>query len=324
MFEKLRMPKKITLGIDVGGTGIKMGLVERSGKLRRSLRFSTPSKSDPKEVAELIGVQARMLLKSKGFGTLLGVGVGAAGDVQRQTGIIRLSPNLRWKNVPLKKLLARHIDAPIVVENDANAAAWGAYIVESKRAVKNLACVTIGTGIGGGLIIDGKLYRGATGTAGEIGHATLYPEGHTCPCGNRGCLERYIGVRALSENARQAIASGASSLITSLVKGDLTKIEPLHIQKAARQGDLLARRLWRQAGESLGVGLASLVNVFNPEWIVLSGGLSRAGRLLLDPLKKTIRERSFPVPSRAVRLVISRLDQDLGIVGAGLLAFESQ
>ena len=314
------MSTPITLGIDLGGTGIKLGLVDPHGKLLRTLKFSTPSKKDPQDVVNLIVEHANTLVSTLGKKKVIGIGIGSAGDIDPKTGVIRLSPNLGWKQVPLKSLLSRRLKHSIIIDNDANVAAWAAYVVEAKRRVKNLLCVTVGTGIGGGLIIDGKLYRGTTGSAGEIGHITLYPEGVPCPCGNHGCLERYVGARAMADEARQAIAAGETTLIPDLVHNDLSLITPLIMQQAARQGDKLAQRLWEQVGERLGIGLAALINVLNPEWIVLAGGLSRAGPLLLDPVRRTILNRSFPTPASAAKLVISKLDQDLGLVGAGLIA----
>lgn len=313
---------RIALGIDLGGTGIKLGLVDQKGKLLRSFRFSTPSKTDPQQVVHLITEQVELLLHSLKGTCPIGIGVGCAGDVDPETGTIRVSPNLRWKNVPLKRLLMKRLRQPLVVDNDANVAAWAAYVVEAKRKIRNLVCVTLGTGVGGGLVINGKLYRGATGTAGEIGHMTVYPEGIPCNCGNQGCLERYIGVRAMASEARRAIESGETTLLSKLCGNDLTKIDPLMIQQAAKRGDHLALHLWEQAGDRLGIAMASIVNVLNPEWIVLAGGLSRARQLLLEPLHRTLLKRSFATPAKTVKLVISKLDQDLGIVGAGLVAHE--
>ena len=317
------MPK-LTLGIDMGGTGIKLGLVDDRGRLHKTIRFSTPAAADPVQVVERIVRETAGLLKASGQKTIYGIGIGCAGDIDPVSGVVRISPNLGWKQVPLKTLLRRHMKYPILLENDANVAAWAAYVVESKRQVKNLLCVTIGTGIGGGLILGGALYRGTTGSAGEIGHTTLYPEGIPCNCGNHGCIERYVGAKAMALEAQRLLETGEQSLVRQLVEDDLSKITPFIVQKAARQKDPLALRLWKQAGERLGITLASAVNVLNPEWIVLAGGLSRAGRLLVAPLRRTILERSFPTPAKAVKIVISKLDQDLGIVGAALLAHEKK
>ncbi|OGR89200.1 MAG: hypothetical protein A2992_10100 [Elusimicrobia bacterium RIFCSPLOWO2_01_FULL_59_12] len=313
------MPR-LTLGIDLGGTGIKFGLVDPMGRLLRSSKISTPSKSDPLEVVNALVAQAKAVLATLPKRKVRGIGIGAAGDIDPKTGSVRLSPNLNWRNVPLKALISRRLHYPIVIDNDANAAAWAAYVVEAKRRVQNLLCVTVGTGVGGGLVLNGQLYRGSTGSAAEIGHITLYPDGAPCPCGNQGCLERYVGARAMAAEARRAIEAGESTVVSKMVHNDLSKITPLILEKAARQKDRLALHLWSQVGEHLGIGLASLINVINPEWIVIAGGLSRAGNLLLDPVRRTILKRSFHTPASAAKLVISKLDQELGIVGAGLLA----
>lgn len=310
----------ITLGIDLGGTGIKFGLVDANGRLLRSSKALTPSKSDPLEVIELMVSQAKALLATRPHQRIKGIGIGTAGDVDPDTGSVRLSPNLNWRNVPLKELITRRLKYTITVDNDANVAAWAAYVVEAKRKVKNLLCVTVGTGVGGGIILNGELYRGTTGSAAEIGHMTLFPDGIPCPCGNRGCLERYVGARAMADEARRAIEAGESTLVPKLIQNDLSKLSPFILQQAARQKDKLALHLWDQVGERLGIGLASLINVLNPEWIVIAGGLSRAGTLLLDPVRRTILKRSFRTPASAAKLVISKLDQDLGVVGAGLIA----
>jgi glucokinase len=317
------MAEPLALGIDIGGTGVKLGLVDRNGRISSLRKMPTPKGVPAIQAAEAIAEEASKLVGAVQASRLTGVGVGVAGDIDSQAGVVRMSPNLGWRQVPIRRLLANALGRPVLVENDANVAAWAAFRVEAKARVRNLLCVTLGTGIGGGIVVDGRLYRGATGTAGEIGHTTLDPNGHPCACGNRGCLERYVGARAMSEEARRAIKGGEKSQIAKLVKGDLSKIEPLIVQRAARQGDRLAKRLWKDAGERLGISLASMVNVLNPDWIVLSGGLSRAGGLLLDPVRRMIKERSFQAPARAVKLVISRLDQDLGTVGAALLAHDS-
>jgi glucokinase len=314
------MTSPITLGIDLGGTGIKFGLVDERGRLLRSLKVSTPSKRDARVVVDLMAEQAHILMGSVKGQRIKGIGIGTAGDVDPKSGLVRLSPNLKWKNVPLKALISKRLKFPITIDNDANVAAWAAYVVEAHRKVKNLLCVTVGTGVGGGLIIDGKLYRGATGSAAEIGHLTLFPDGIPCPCGNNGCLERYVGAHAMALQARTAIERGEPTILKRLVENDLSKLTPLILSQAAGQKDKLSMRLWQQVGERLGIGLASLINILNPEWIVLAGGLSRAGRLLLDPVQRTIDKRAFPTPAGAVKLIVSELDQDLGVVGAGLIA----
>jgi glucokinase len=312
--------RPMTLGVDLGGTGIKLGLVDAQGKLGPTTRFATP-KGDPRAVVDLIANHALALIGGKSK-RIKAIGIGAAGDIDPEKGIIRISPNLGWRNVPFKTLLTKKLPYPIVLDNDANAAAWGAYVVEAKKKIPNLLCVMLGTGVGGGIIINGRLYKGATGTAGEIGHMTLYPEGIPCACGNQGCLERYIGAKDLAKAVRREIESGQTTLMTEMVHGNLEALTPLIMTQAARKGDALARRLYEEAGERLGIGLASVVNFMNPDWIVLAGGISRAGSLILNPVRRTLLKRSFPTPAKAVKLFISKKDQDLGILGAGLLAHD--
>lgn len=316
------MPEKLSIGVDLGGTGIKIALLSREGQIRKLLKFSTPWKAHPQAVVELIVEQTGTLLQTVGPRHIQGMGIGAAGDVDQTRGVVRISPNLGWKNVPLRDLLRRRFKKlSLFVDNDANAAAWAAYIVEAKRRVKNLLCVTLGTGVGSGLILNGKLYRGGSGSAGELGHMTLYPEGSLCACGNQGCLERYVSARALVEHVRRAIETGHGKRILRLAQNDPARIDPIVLETAARRGDGLAQHLWDQAGERLGIVLASVINLLNPEWIVLAGGVSRAGDLILTPLRRTIQERAFEAPAQCVKIVLSRLDQDLGVVGAGLLAW---
>src|SRR5258706_4388195 len=224
---------KLALGIDMGGTGIKLGLVDPQGRLLKSLRLPTPTESSPEEIAHVVADQAQALLRDANLKRIVGIGVGCAGDIDPIRGVVRISPNLGWNQVPLKALLSKRLKRPILLDNDANVAAWAAYSVEAKRKVKNLICVTLGTGIGGGLVIDGKLYHGATGTAGEIGHMTLYPGGIPCTCGNVGCVERYIGAKAMAKEAKDAIGSGQATLIAKLAGDDLASITPHVIQRAA-------------------------------------------------------------------------------------------
>jgi glucokinase len=314
------MENNLTLGIDLGGTGIKMGIVNSQGKLLRTAKISTPSQGDARLTTSMVVREVNELLSSVGKTAIQGIGIGVAGDVDQAKGVVRMSPNLGWKNFPIRDYLAKYLKYPITVDNDANAAAWAAYVVETKKKVQNLICVTLGTGIGGGIVLNGRLYHGATGSAGEIGHMTLFPQGIQCKCGNYGCLERYVGARAMIVTAKEALNSGEKTLIRKLINNDLSRVTPMIIQEAGLKGDPLAIQLWAQAGENLGVGLASLINVLNPEIIILAGGLSRAGSLFLNPLKRTLLERAFAAPARAVKIMISRMDQELGTVGAGLIA----
>jgi len=306
------------LGIDLGGTEIKVAVVDEKGNIREISALKNDPSMSPEHFCGEIVARAKAM---KDFKRICGTGIGVAGDIDQEKGIVRFSPNLpRWKNANLREMLGKKLPGPIIVDNDANAAALGAFWLEAKGKVKNLLCVTLGTGVGGGLVCDGKLYRGASGTAGEIGHMPYNPDGPECNCGSRGCIERYIGAPNLSFYAREGVKAGKSAIMYDLVGGDLEKITPKVMADAARKGDAYALKIWKETGEKLGIVLAGVINLINPEMIILAGGISKANELLLVSIKKTIAERAFKTPVKACRIKISRYDQKLGVVGAALLA----
>ncbi|MBN1824477.1 MAG: ROK family protein [Endomicrobiales bacterium] len=306
------------LGIDLGGTEIKMAVVSDQGKIIEENRISNKANSDPSEIAKRIILHAKGM---KNFKKLRGTGIGAAGDIDQEKGVIRFSPNLpNWKGTNLRALLGKELPGPIMVDNDANVAALGAYWLETKGKAKNMVCITMGTGIGGGLIFDGKLYRGATGSAGEIGHVSYEPFGPECKCGNLGCIERYVGAQYLNERARELLKNTESYTISTLVKGNYEDITPKVLAEAAEAGDSVAKKVWEEAGERLGIFLSSIINLLNPDIIVLAGGVSRANNLLLKPIKDAVAKRAFKTSARACRIIISEYDRNLGVVGAALLA----
>jgi len=309
---------KLFLGIDLGGTEIKVAVVDDKGNIVEMGAVKNDPSLKPEQLCAEIIDKARNM---KDFRRISGTGIGVAGDIDQKRGVVRFSPNLpRWKNANLRVLLGKALPKPIVVDNDANAAALGAFWLDAKGKVKHLLCVTLGTGVGGGLICDGKLYRGASGTAGEIGHMPYNPDGPECNCGSRGCIERYIGAPNLSFHAREGVKSGKSSIMHEMVGGNLEKITPKIIADAARKGDSYAQRIWNETGEKLGIVLAGVINLINPEMIIIAGGISKADDLLLKPVQKAVDERAFETPRKTCRIKISRYDQKLGVVGAALLA----
>ncbi|MBD3272595.1 MAG: ROK family protein [Elusimicrobia bacterium] len=309
------------LGIDLGGTHIKIALVDAEGNLSYDSTIETPVKLGPSGVINEIKKAGKILIKKTRKSRVAGIGVGVAGDVDQYAGKIRFSPNLNWKNVFLGKELKRYFKLPVIVDNDANAAAWGAYMLEARENIKHLITVTLGTGVGGGIIIDGKLYRGASGSAGEIGHMTIYPEGLKCSCGSRGCLECYVGAPHLVRQANAAVRKGRKTIISSMVHGRLEAVTPIIIEMAAKRGDALAKEIWTNAGKNLGIAMGSLINIFNPEMIVLAGGTSRAGRLLTEPMWRSLKRNSFINPRKHLSIILSQRDKDLGVAGAGLLVW---
>jgi len=300
------------LGIDIGGTNIHFALVDRKGEIINEK--SVPTAKKVEKVLQLLVTEIKNFLPYR----IKGVGIAVAGLVNQKKGILYFSPNLSWKNVYLIQRISKYLpNLKMVLENDANAAAWGAYNAVAKKKVKNLICLTLGTGLGSGIVLNGELYRGANGTAGEIGHMTLYPDGLRCPCGNYGCVERYIGANYLVKQVVGQIRRKEHTMLTGMVVNDLKKITPELITEAANRGDKLAQQVWQSMGKNLGIILASVINFLNPEMVVFTGGISGAKKFFLPALEETIKKRAFPEIRKKVKLVIS--EKSLGVIGAALL-----
>jgi glucokinase len=311
------MNKNLYLGIDLGGSEVKIAIVNGSGRIIEKTTFPNSYLSTPQDVVRRIIEKTEQMANLK---NVCATGVGVAGDIDQENGIVRFSPNLKgWRNVKFKEMLERHLPKPVKIENDANAAALGALWLDGKGIFRNIVCVTLGTGIGGGLVFDCKIYHGATGTAGEIGHIPIDPYGRRCKCGSRGCVEAYLGANYLSEDAEKNRALMSSPVIQRLLKDGELRITPKIISEAANLGDKEARKIWDMYGERLGIILAGIVNLLNPELIVLAGGVSQAGSLILDPLKKTVEERAFKTPVKNCKIIISKHNKILGMVGAAFL-----
>ena len=313
---------KYSIGVDIGGTNITVALVTEKGKILRKIRFPTRVEEGKAKIIKRIVKALDEVMKGLRSNSIEGIGIGAAGDIDQDRGIVRFSPNLFWKNVPIVRLIRKRFNLRVVLDNDANAAAWGTYILETKRKTKDLLCITLGTGVGGGLIINGKIYHGASGSAGEIGHITLNPQGEKCRCGNYGCLETYIGSAYIVKKAVKEIRKGEKNLIKKLAGGNLQSITSQTIQAAALKGDKLARRIWKEAGEYLGIALSGVINLLNPGVIVFGGGVARAEKLIFKPMKKEIRKRTFRVPFEKVKFTRTKFGADLGVIGAALLILQ--
>lgn len=317
------MPKKFALGIDCGGTNIKLALVDASGKIHQIQREPIHFRETPEKVIDGMVNRIKKFLRGSKAKELSGIGMGIAGDVDQANGVVRYSPNLNWKNVLLKKELSQKLNLPILIDNDANCAAWGAYCLDAKRDCQNLLCLTLGTGVGGGIIVNKKLYHGATGTAGEIGHMSVALHGRACRCGNFGCLESMVGAWGLVQTIEEGLKKGLCPVLKKILdKSKNKEITPELIASAAKQGDAFCKQTWNEAGEFLGSALSNLVNIFNPERIVLCGGVSKAGDLLLVPTLHSLGRRAFKTPLNVVKVTISQFHEKLGVAGAGLLFWE--
>jgi glucokinase len=255
---------------------------------------------------------------------MLAVGIGAPGPSNPNTGVLFTSPNLPgWKDVHITDILHDMFHKQAFLVNDANAAALAEHRLGAGRGARNLIYITVSTGIGGGVIIDNRLYTGAIGTAGEPGHMTINDKGPPCNCGNQGCWETLASGTALARQARKQIEEGRKSLILEKASGNLEKISAEAVQKAAEDGDELAKELIAEIGYYLGVGFANLINLFNPECIVIGGGVSKIGDRLLEPAFETARKRAYTVAFDAVRFVAAELGGNSGVLGAAMYAFDS-
>jgi glucokinase len=254
---------------------------------------------------------------------VIGVGCGAPGPLNTRTGVVLLTPNLGWVDMPLRQRLTDGLGLPAALDNDANCAVLGEWWQGAARGTQICVGLTIGTGIGGGIIIDGRLYHGASDIAGEVGHMTIDAHGRRCKCGNYGCIEAYASGPNIALRAVEAITSGAASRLPSYVGGDLARITAQTVYQAARDGDELATEVVRDTAKYLGAAVASLLNIFNPEVVVISGGVTLAGDSLFEPLRREVSRRAFKPAVQVCRIVPGQLTGVAGVYGAAR-AFQEQ
>lgn len=284
--------------------------------------------SSPEETQEVIigrseGIvqEALTIGKERGLPPL-GIGLGVPGLVDIQQGTLVFAPNLRWYDVPLRQMWAQRFNLPVFVENEANAAALGEYYFGNARGVQNLIYLSAGFGLGGGIIIKGKLFRGSNGYAGEVGHMTVDPDGELCGCGKRGCWETLVGPRAIVRRVKTALERGEDSLILPLAENDLSRINVETVVQAAQAGDHVARTALEDVGIYLGIGISNLVNAFNPEMVVLGGVLSLASPFLLPAIEETVRKYALPQPLKALTITTSAHGVDACVMGAIALVLD--
>jgi len=310
----------LTIGVDIGGTKVAGGVVDESGAILARARIDTPAKDAEAAEDAIVSVVEQL----RGDFDIEAVGLGIAGFVDEARSRVYFSPNLPdWHNEPVRDDVSRRVGLPVVVENDANAAAWGENRFGAGREETNLVCVTVGTGIGGGIVIDDELYRGRFGIGGEIGHMQVLADGRLCGCGQRGCWEQYASGNALVRDARERAAESRSEAAVLLRMGDGTPemITGRHVTEAARLGDPVARAAFATVGRWLGQGLADLVAVLDPGRFVLGGGVSEAGDLVLRPAREGFESRLTGHQVRPIaQVVLAELGNDAGLVGAADLA----
>jgi len=315
----------LILGVDLGGTKILTAVANSQGKMLSRDHSITPAQKGHKAVIQSIleSVHRALGRADVAISDLIVVGVGAPGLLNPETGILFTSPNLPgWRDVPLRDIIQEKLGKKTFLINDANAAALGEFYFGAARGARNFIYITISTGIGGGIVIDGKIYSGAIGAAGEVGHMTVDDDGPICNCGNRGCWETLASGTALAREARHRIEEGVRTSILEYADGDVEKVNPQVINSAARQGDSLAKELIGRTGYYVGVGLANLVNIFNPELIVIGGGLSNIGDMLFEPAFKVAGERAYREAFQAVRFASAELGRNSGVLGAAAFALQ--
>jgi glucokinase len=315
----------LILGVDLGGTKILTAVVNSQGKMLSRDHSITPAQKGHKAVIQSIleSVHRALGRADVAISDLIVIGVGAPGLLNPETGILFTSPNLPgWRDVPLRDIIQEKLGKKTFLINDANAAALGEFYFGAARGARNFIYITISTGIGGGIVIDGKIYSGAIGAAGEVGHMTVDDDGPICNCGNRGCWETLASGTALAREARHRIEEGVRTSILEYADGDVEKVNPQVINSAARQGDSLAKELIGRTGYYVGVGLANLVNIFNPELIVIGGGLSNIGDMLFEPAFKVAGERAYKEAFQAVRFASAELGRNSGVLGAAAFALQ--
>jgi glucokinase len=245
-----------------------------------------------------------------------GVGVGAPGPLNRKEGILLEAPNLGWRDFPLRKLISEGLGLPAEIDNDANCATFGEWWMGAGRGSKVLVGLTLGTGIGGGLVLDGEVHHGASDAAGEFGHMTIDSTGRKCKCGNYGCLEAYASGPNIAARAVEGLEAGVESILGELVNGALDKITAATVYEGVVLGDAYSEEVMKETAKFLGVGIANLVNALNPDTVVIAGGVTRAGEYLFAPLKKEVRRRAFRSAVEACRIVPADLPETAGVIGA--------
>jgi glucokinase len=309
----------LAIGIDIGGTKIAAGVVDESGRVLVRHDADTPA-SDPAAVLAAIGDIVERLRRDRDVGA---VGIGAAGFVDESGSRVLFAPHLAWRDEPLRDAVARRTGLPVVVENDANASGWAEWRFGAVRGEAHVVLVTLGTGIGGAIVIHGTPYRGGHGIAGEFGHMQVVPDGLPCECGNRGCWEQYASGRVLTRRGRAAAESGTPLGIRLLeaAGGSVDQIRGLHVTDAAREGDDEATAWLADVGDWLGVGVANLAAALDPNVVVVGGGLCDAGDLLLEPARAAFARSLTGRGHRPhARIVAAGLGADAGLIGAADLA----
>ena len=308
---------RYVIGIDIGGTNVVVGAVAEDGSDVLGL-VTEPTRVErgPDAIIDRIVQLARGARAQAAGREVVGIGIGSPGPLDTKAGIVLLTPNLGWTDMPLRDRISQALDLPATLDNDANCAVLGEWWRGAARGGRYVVGLTIGTGVGGGIVIDGNIYHGASDMAGELGHMTIDSTGRRCKCGNYGCLEAYASGPAIAARAAEGIEAGVETSLPRYVGGDLSRLTAQVVYDAAHDGDAYALEVVRDTAKFLGAGVANVLNIFNPDVVVICGGVTLAGDELFTPLRSEVRRRAFKPAVKACRIVPGLLPGTAGVVGA--------
>ncbi len=311
------MKRDLVIGVDLGGTNVNSAVVDDGGRISHRAWQSISGSRTAGEVIDRLVTCVEMTMDSCGRGRVAGVGVGTPGLIPEDSGIVVYAPNVpEWVDLPLQSILRERLGLPVTIENDANAAAIGEHWVGAAAGKANVICITLGTGVGGAIIMNNEVWRGSNGAGGEIGHMTVVENGRMCGCGAPGCLEAYASATAIAEQARELVHGRRKSVLREMSGGNLDRIDAAMVAEAAGQGDDTAREVMHRSATLLGTAVSSLTNLLNPELIVIGGGVIKAGDLIFNPIGAEVARRAYKWSAGILRIVPAKLGDDAGIIGA--------
>lgn len=316
--------KEVVIGVDLGGSAIRLGIINDQGRLFGFKGIDIPQSRRKEIVLSLISYSIRERIQNQiSIGNrVLAVGIGSPGIINPDKGLVITSPNFPgWRNVPLKSFLEKSFNLPVFLDNDANSAAFGEKWRGAGRRVNSLVCLTMGTGIGGGIILDGEIWRGSNGMGGEIGHITVNPEGPKCNCGNYGCLESYSSATGMLRSAIELIKKRKRTILLKLAAGDRKKITAKLIHEAAMKGDRISINILKEAGTYLGIAIANLMNILNPDMIVITGAVTGSWDFFMPAAKEEVKRRALKTIIGRTRIVKGKLRGTAGVIGAAGIAW---
>lgn len=313
------------IGVDLGGTKVAVAIVDGNGRKQQELRAPTDTKGGPDAVTRQVVDAVKELLSKNQNYSPVGVGVGVAGQIAAEKGVVRFAPNLNWREVPFQDKLREALEMKVVVTNDVRAITWGEWLFGAGKGCDDLICMFVGTGIGGGIVSGGRILNGCGNTAGEIGHITVEIHGPECTCGNRGCMEALAGGWGIAREAKQAAAADpdGSRKLLAIAGGEVEDITAATVAEAYHAGDALAAKLVEDATEALIAGTVSLINAFNPCRLIVGGGVIDGLPGLVQRLEQGVRKKALAAATEVLQVITAQLGDDAGVVGSAALAMQS-